>query len=148
MSALSRIRNNIGLVAVVIFVALAAFILTDFLSGITSIFNTPPPAAVVAGEEITNQEFEQRVSEAMQQYQGAAYNDAFNGQIRDNVWSQIVQEKVFEQEFDKVGLIITDDELIDMMAGNHIPPTVISGFFGQDPNNPNMAFIRQGLKQL
>jgi len=148
MSALSRIRNNIGLVAVVIFVALAAFILTDFLSGITSIFNTPPPAAVVAGEEITNQEFEQRVSEAMQQYQGAAYNDAFNGQIRDNVWSQIVQEKVFDQEFDKVGLIITDDELIDMMAGNHIPPSVISGFFGQDPNNPNMAFIRQGLKQL
>lgn len=148
MSALSRIRNNIGLVAVVIFVALAAFILTDFLSGITSIFNSPPPSAVIAGEEVSNQEFERRVSEAMQQYQGQASNDLINGQIRDNVWTQVVQEKVYNQEFDKIGLIITDEELIDMMAGNHIPPSVIQGFFGQDPQNPDMGFIRNGLKSL
>ena len=62
MSALSRIRQNIGLIAIVIFIALAAFILTDFIRGITTIVQGVPEAGTVAGSTISNDEYQEQVS--------------------------------------------------------------------------------------
>ena len=144
MSALSRIRNNMGLVATIIFIALLAFILTDFLAGVTGVFGGPPPAGVIAGEEISDQEFESRVANRNQQ---GANTQVQRALLRSQVWNEMVNDRVLNAEFDKIGLNISNEELIDMMAGNHIPQDVLdyfSRFYGAN----DITTIKQVLKYL
>jgi peptidyl-prolyl cis-trans isomerase D len=123
MSALSRIRENIGLVAIIIFIALLAFILTDFISGITTVFGGPPEAGTIAGNTITQQEFYERYNNAISN-QGGTSSEVQNNRVKDQVWQQIVTETVFEEELDNVGLTVTGTEVYDMFVGNNINPYV------------------------
>lgn len=141
MSALSRIRQNIGLIAVVIGIALLAFILTDFLSGITGFFQGPIDAGTVAGQTITDQEYRERVSNALQQV--GSQDELENGRARDQVWNQMVSEKVFDLEYEKIGLEISNDELLDMFAGDEISP-----FLRQYLLAPGQQYDRAQMQQF
>ena len=144
MSALSRIRNNMGLVATIIFIALLAFILTDFLAGVTGVFGGPPPAGTVAGAEISDQEFELRVANRNQQ---GANTQLQRSMLRNQVWNEMVNDRILNAEYEKIGLSISDEELIDMMAGNNIPQDVLdyfSRFYGAN----DITTIKQVLKYL
>ena len=54
-----------GLIVIVIFVALLAFILTDFFQGISSFLGAAPEAGTVAGQTVSDQEYRTRVSNAL-----------------------------------------------------------------------------------
>lgn len=111
-----------GLIVIVIFVALLAFILTDFFSGITSFVGAPTDAGTVAGQTITYQDYQRRTSLASQGQPGG--NEVQKGQLNDQVWNQMVNELVLDQELDKVGLEISSTELYDMFAGEEIAPVL------------------------
>ncbi|MEM7372933.1 MAG: SurA N-terminal domain-containing protein [Bacteroidota bacterium] len=130
MSALSRIRHNMGLIVIVIFVALLAFILTDFFSGITSFVGAPTDAGTVAGQTVSYQEFQRRTSNASQG-QGAM-SEVQRAQLNDQVWNQMVNEVIFDQELKKVGLEISSAEIYDMFAGEEIAPFLRQYLVGPD----------------
>jgi len=123
MSALSRIRQNIGLIAIVIFIALAAFILTDFFRGISALVQGIPEAGTVAGQSIDDREYQEQASLFLQNA-GGGQDDLQACQARTQAWNYLVQTKVLEEEYEDVGLEITGDELYDMFAGEEISPIV------------------------
>ncbi|MEM7655029.1 MAG: peptidylprolyl isomerase [Bacteroidota bacterium] len=160
MSALSRIRQNMGLIVIVIFVALAAFILTDFFQGISTTLAGPMDAGTVAGESVSFQEYQTMAS---QQIQNAGINSSDElqaGQLRDAVWNQMVSDRVLESELDKIGLQITPQEAYDMFAGEEISPLIRQYILppGQPYDQANMKNLlsqiqtnpaqRQQLRQL
>ncbi|MDP5170282.1 MAG: SurA N-terminal domain-containing protein [Bacteroidia bacterium] len=126
MSILSKIRDNIGLVAIIIFIALIAFILTDLISGINTAFGGPSPAGTVAGESISYQEFQNRVSQ-----QNSAGDELARGNVADQVWQQMVDEKVLKAEYDRIGLVVTGDEIYDMFT-RPVPHPYVSQYFLQN----------------
>lgn len=130
MSALSRIRHNMGLIVIVIFVALLAFILTDFFSGITSFVGAPTDAGTIAGQTVNYQEYQRRTSNATQG-QGPI-SEVQRGQLNDQVWNQMVNEVIFDQELKKVGLEISSAEIYDMFAGEEIAPFLRQYLVGPD----------------
>ena len=123
MSALSRIRQNMGLIVIVIFVALAAFILTDFFQGISTTLAGPMDAGTVAGESVSFQDYQSTVSQQLQG-SGISGDELQSGRLRDQVWNQMVSDIVMDNEFEKAGMKISSQEVYDMFAGDDISPLV------------------------
>ncbi|MEM7514921.1 MAG: SurA N-terminal domain-containing protein, partial [Bacteroidota bacterium] len=109
MSILSRIRNNMGLVVVVIAIATLGFILTDFLTGATRGPQGPRPVGEIAGRTITAADFEERYQAELQRY--PSLPESQRGFIMDQVWNQMVSEILYEKEFEKHGIEISGDEV-------------------------------------
>jgi peptidyl-prolyl cis-trans isomerase D len=147
MSTLSRIRQNIGLIAIVIFIALAAFILTDFFRGITTVLQGVPEAGLVAGEEVGDREYQEQVSLYMQNA-GGNYDDLQSCQLRNQVWDQVVREKLYAQELEKVGLQVTAEELYQMFAGEEVSPLVRSLLGIQPGQEVTQTQMKRFLEQL
>lgn len=123
MSALSVIRNNIGLVVVVIAISLLGFILTDALGSLGGVVQGVPKAGSVAGEEISQNEFITRYNNQMNQY-GGSLPESQRFFVQDQVWNQMVNEIVYEKELDRAGIDVTGAELYDMFTGEEIHPIV------------------------
>ncbi|GAB4402983.1 MAG: hypothetical protein OHK0039_01570 [Bacteroidia bacterium] len=132
-----------GLIAIVIFVALLAFTLTDFLSGITRIISGPPDAGVVAGESVPDQTYRARVNDILAR-SGGSGDEVRSGQLRDQVWNQMVSEIVFDRELEDVGLEVTGAEIYDMFAGANISPYVRQYF---QPLFPDGNFDPEQVKR-
>ncbi len=126
MSVLSRIRQNISLVAIIIFVALLAFVLPDFIKGLSSGVTGPPVAGEIAGEPISWEEYQDEVSNTLQQQrQNGPVDPVQEGQVRDQVWSSMVMRRLYEKEFEKIGIEVTKKELTEMFVGRHVDPTYL-----------------------
>ncbi|MEL7530535.1 MAG: SurA N-terminal domain-containing protein, partial [Bacteroidota bacterium] len=141
MSALRMIRQNMALIVIVIAIALLGFILTDLFTGLSRIIGGPPSVGTVAGKSITYSAYEDRV----QDWIG---NNPVNGEVernqfRDRAWTDIVSEILYAQEFDEIGLSVSDDELYDMFTGENQAPLVAQNFPGMTP-----AQIQQQLSLL
>ncbi|MEM6630031.1 MAG: SurA N-terminal domain-containing protein [Bacteroidota bacterium] len=146
MSALSRIRNNIGLVAVIIAVALLGFIMTDLFSSMGNQVNRVPDVGTIGGESVSIQEFSDRYQNTLSQY-GGALNEAQQANIMDNVWNTLVSEKALDQELDKVGLEISGDELHDMFTGENINP-IVRQYFVPPGEQPDPTKIQNQLQTI
>ena len=134
MSALSRIRHNMGLIVIVIGVALMAFIMTDFFSGIVGVIGAPTDAGIVDGQTVSYQEFQRRAGLAAQS-QGGSVNDVTRAQLNDQVWNQMINEIVLENELKDVGLEISSSEVYDMFAGDEVAPFLRQYLVGDGPYN-------------
>lgn len=145
MSALSRIRNNIGFVVVVIAISLLGFILTDFFSSIGNIVAGPPVAGEIAGETISQQEFAERYQQSSQN--AAALPQSQRYFIIDQVWNQMINEKVFEDEYKKIGLKISGEEVYDMFTGKDVHP-VVQQYFSPPGQEYDRAQVQQLLQNM
>ena len=146
MSALSRIRNNIGLVAVIIAIALLGFIMTDLFSSMGNRVSTAPDVGEIAGETISIQEFSERYQNTISQYQGGL-TEAQEANVMDNVWNTLVSEKALEYELDKVGLQISGEELHEMFTGDNINP-IVRQYFVPPGEEPDPAKIQNQLQTI
>ncbi len=120
MAAIGNIRKHSVFLITIIGVALAAFILGDFLK------KRPRPSyniGVIDGKEIPIQEFNKRVDEnvelAKQNYKKKTLSSEENYSIRQNTWRQIVNQLVLGKEYDELGLVVSSDELFDQVQGNN-----------------------------
>ncbi len=130
MATLEKIRSKAG-VLVIVFVgfALFAFIMTDLLSSGTSLFQRRQMnVADINGHTITIQEFQARVSE-MEEY--ARLNSGQSSldqemvfRLREQAWNQMVNEVVMGEKYEETGVEVTSDELLDMVTGKNIHPTI------------------------
>ncbi|MDX1908944.1 MAG: peptidylprolyl isomerase [Bacteroidia bacterium] len=120
MTILARIRQNISLIAIVIFFALAVFILTDFLSGMSNIVSGPPEAGSVAGESVAYTEYSQRVENALSQSGDA--DELARGRIQDQVWDQFVSELVYDRELKSAGLQVSGAEIYNLFTDEALTP--------------------------
>ncbi|MFI5148985.1 MAG: SurA N-terminal domain-containing protein [Bacteroidia bacterium] len=136
MSVLSRIRSRAGLLVAVIGIALFAFILGDIFTSGRSIFSSRETnVGIIAGEEITILDFQTKLEEQIKQIKdnnpNSQIDDATRDQVVQQIWNQMVTEKIFNREFDKAGISVPTDELTDRMFGKD-PDPVLNQYF-QDP---------------
>jgi len=133
MAVIQKIRNYSGLLIAVIGIGLAAFVLGDLLGpGPTG--PTRFDVGEVEGTTITYQQFESRVQQQLDNWQQqtgerASQQDVF--QVRQQVWEQMVEEILLEEEFERLGLRVSAEELYDMITGDEPHPMILQSF--QDP---------------
>lgn len=147
---LSRIRENMGVVVAVIAISLLAFVLSDFFQAGQRMSGVNDGIGTIAGEKVSYKEFNQKYESRLNMYQEQGQNltDADRYQIMDMVWNNIVSDKIFDKQFQSLGLNITAEELQDMFIGNNISPAVQQYFanFFKSQNKPfNVEDVKQYL---
>ena len=110
MAILSKIRQRSFILIVVIALALFAFVLGDLIN--SGSFSTNSRfAGIVDGENVMAQDFQYRVALAEQQ-------GMTNAQASNGVWEQEVKRIVFGNQYEKLGLKLSADQLINVMKEN------------------------------
>jgi len=142
MAVIGSIRKRSGLLIIIIGVALAAFVLGDFVKTGS---RKPVNVGVINGEKITYLDFEKKVEEQVElllrqsQKENLSPKEMF--QARQNAWSIISSDIILNEEYDKLGLVVSTEELDDAVRGPN-PHNYVQQFF-RDPNtgqfNPNFA---------
>ena len=148
MATLEKIRSKAALLVVVIGLALLAFIIGDFLNSGQSFFMmNQNKVATVNGNAIGVEEYQERVNarteqmQAMYQQSGMTMPDGMSASIQMDVYNQMVNEQLLQEELAAVGISVSDAELQDMLTGNNIHQEIVTAF--TDPATG--AFDRQAL---
>ncbi|MBS1912530.1 MAG: peptidylprolyl isomerase [Bacteroidetes bacterium] len=85
-------------------------------------------AGVVNGENISRAEFDKLVKERMdEQRQGNPDAPIDEEQIREQVWQDMISKKLIEQAANRLGIGVTDDQLVNELLYN--PPQVLKQAF-------------------
>lgn len=135
MAVIGQIRKHSGLLVVIIGVALAAFVLGDFLKPSGNRQTTV--IGEIDGMEIPVQVFNDKVAEQIQNRKDQQQTDRLTAQdefqIRQQVWNQLIEETIMGNQFDKIGLTVSKEELSNDILGE-IPNRLVMQSF-TDPNS-------------
>ena len=120
MAALEKIRKRAVILTIVIGLALLAFIIEDGVQASRSFFSDNT-AAKVGGDKIDIMEYQKRVQElsAMDQNNPNKVDPALRQQ---DVLDAMIFEKLLEQEYEKVGIEVSDSELAEALTGKNAMP--------------------------
>ncbi len=134
MAAIGEIRKRSWLLVVVIVIGMLAFILGDMLTGRGgSVEQTP--VATVNGQEINSFEYQEMVDKEFEKsnraYQALYKQPApasMKQQLTDNYMAQYLNQKMFEGEYNKLGLKVTKEQFNDLIQGNKVDGTIYEQF--------------------
>lgn len=125
MSILQKIRDKGAIISVVLIgLALLGFILMDAFSGRTGIGSgNSTTIGSVNGHKIEFMDFEQKVKaqEDAARQQGYDPGEAGRQQILESAWNAEVQQVLMEEQFDELGMTVSDKEINDYLFGNNPP---------------------------
>lgn len=140
MPIMTRMRENMP---AILFGLLIAFLITivfewgmDYL-GITSGRGQHTAIGSVNGEQITFQEFSQmvqNVSDNQRQQSNIEPSEEQLRQIRQQVWDQIVNQRLIDEQIRKLGITVTDQEIVDWVRGENPPEDLKRNFIDSAGN--------------
>jgi peptidyl-prolyl cis-trans isomerase D len=153
MALITKIREKSGIAAAAIAISLVLFLVgSDIFQGNSSLFgSSSQEVGQIAGESIMIQDFQKKVEEATANYTaqtGKGPSEQEAASIRDQVWNQFILDIAYKKEFDALGLQVSEEELIDMVQGNYIHPSVRQQFTNPQTGQFDKTFVIQFLKNL
>ena len=129
MSVIQKIREKYAtLMVVAICVSLIAFLLMDAFVGPRSFFHHSNDVAVINGEGISITEFSNREQEAENaaRQQNPNLSDEARQQIQEQVWNQLLSDVILGDEYEKLGIMVTNEEIVDRTATPDADPQIQS----------------------
>ena len=122
MATLQNIRNRAGLlVAIVIGLALFAFILGDMMGSGSSALRRRS-VAEINGKGIGVNEYMNREQALREFYElnsgGQSLDAELERQIQQETWNRLVRETIMDRAYSKLGLYVSADELKTMITGD------------------------------
>jgi peptidyl-prolyl cis-trans isomerase D len=151
MALIKQIRQRTGLMIGVIAGGLILFLLGgDLLSPNSSLLNSNKNiVGEIAGEDITLEEYSLKVEEfkgLFQQRNGRIPSEPEMVSVREQAWQAMIVERVFDEEYQKLGLTVSSAELVDMVQGKNIVPELraqlVNPQTGQFDKNQLIAFLQ------
>lgn len=120
MSVLESIRKRTGLLVGLTGLALLIFILEALLGSGRSIFTSEErTVGEINGDKIDYLDFQnlvnQQINNIMQMNPNANIDDNMKKNIIENVWTQLINDKVIQPQYQKAGIGISDEELFYLM---------------------------------
>ena len=153
MAILQTLREKAGpLVAGVIGVSLLLFVVSDFFGNNTSQRRKASKyyeLARIDGESVSYQDYEARVLDLVEIYKMSGTNEVNEEMLtslREQVWQQMLSEKLMDKTYKKTGLGVSPDEVEMLVFGDNPHPIVRQLF--TDPNTGmfNGSFLVNFLK--
>ncbi len=133
-----------------IFLALVVFILEELLGNKSVLFNQNK-IGEINGNSISVKEFQGAVEERR-----ANYILNFNRQpgeremntLRQQAWELLISRYAIVPQYEKVGVAVTDEELIDMISGSNIDPNIKQAFINQQTGEFDRTMLNNYINQL
>jgi len=154
MATLGSIRKRSTLLILVIGLAMLAFILTDFMQSTRSGGGGGFFIGEVAGEELSIQQFEERVQKGTENWKNSNPNSKLNqstlAQIRNSIWDEYIKELLMNAEYEALGIDVDSEELFELFQGNNVHSEISKIQLFQDPTTKQFdrAKMIQYMKSL
>lgn len=150
MATLETLRNKAGVfVAIIIGLALLAFILGDlFSSGQSILMGDQMTVGKVNGVALEYPQFQamfEQEQQRQQQRMGSNSNsDLMAVRLREQLWQEFVRNEVMANECEALGIEVTDLEMVDLVTGPEPHPFVRQLF----TNPETQEFMREQLQNF
>lgn len=153
MAAIQYLREKAGVfVAVIIGLSLFIFVVSDFFGGGRSARIRQRKfyeVGQVAGERIMYQDYEQRIQSLQEIYKlsgTTTFDEALTESIREQVWQQMIREKILDKNYENLGIGVSTEELDELVFGNNPHPVVTQLFTDRQTGFFNKSFLINFLK--
>ena len=144
MAMIERIRNQQTLLLTIIGLGMLGFLI-PYDAVIAMIGSNPGSQAAgsVNGNEVSYLEYRTRVQERKSLFN---YNNDRDAQ--NEVWADILTERLYGDNFDALGLKLTKEEFDDIRYGDYISPWVSRTFYGSNVTEEQKENWRQTFSAM
>jgi peptidyl-prolyl cis-trans isomerase D len=149
----TTLRNRAGLLIGAIAIAVLGFLLMDVFSGNNGLFTGRDNSiGSINGEKVEIETYERKLEEARESQRKQSGNQNIDEQaeqqIRDQVWSQSIYQKLMTKEYENLGVAVGEDELYDMVQGKNVHPQITQAFTDPATKQFNRAKVVDFVKNL
>ncbi|WP_343667344.1 SurA N-terminal domain-containing protein [Chitinophaga sp.] len=153
MSVIQKIRDKYAVVIVVVIcVAIVSFLLQDAFFGRNSLMRRSTTVGKVNGEELDFTQYQQMIQDAeaaaRQQSPTGTLNEQVQQYAREQAWNQFVSEQIMTAQYDKLGIQVTENELVDQFNGKEPNPIVLQQFTDRKTGQFDRAALQQALSSV
>ena len=147
MATLNKIRSKSGVLIAIIGFALFAFVLGDlFKSGSSILKGKQNVVGVIDGNEISYQDFNPEVQRTLEAYKRQGLNSLT--QVSNIVWSNMERRILIDEEVEKLGINIGEDELWSLIITDQSIQNAPSfkneaGIFDQNKVKEYLSYLRE-----
>ncbi|WP_225871015.1 peptidylprolyl isomerase [Pedobacter frigiditerrae] len=131
-------------------VVLALFVLEPLLQQGTAIFGASRNSVgEIDGKEIKYEEFNPKVEQSLAQFRqqyGSNINPQMQAMAIDNAWQAEVGEVLLGKEYARLGLIVSGDELYDLINGERPSQLILQNFSDQQTGQIDRNGLMSSLK--
>ncbi len=150
MAAIGKIRSWGPVLAMLIGVALFAFIANELFRSCQATSNDQRnQVGEVLGEKISVQDFQALVDEYQDVIKFTQGRDNFSEEelnmIKDNVWNEYVQKTMLAKECEKLGLVVTDEEMQTILKEGTNPILTNTPFVNQQTRRFDVTMLSNFL---
>jgi peptidyl-prolyl cis-trans isomerase D len=125
MALINKIRERSGLAIGLVAIAMGFFIVgTDILGPNSAILGqNKTDVGEIAGETIQRERYQDQIEEIKYNYtvnfgRNPSDNELYS--IRQQAWEYLIVKVAFQEQYEKLGLEVTDDEHWDMIQGDNV----------------------------
>jgi peptidyl-prolyl cis-trans isomerase D len=150
MAGLNTLRTRGGLfLAIVVGVALVAFLLTDFLGNSQGTNPVKIKVGEINGEKITYLRYSNQLNYTtnIQKIINGNSSSANYDNYRQLAWDELIEEASFTPGFLASGITVSTDEAKDMVNGKYISP-ILARFFTDESGNYNKDAVMNFLNTV
>ena len=153
MALINTIREKSGWAVGTVAVGMLLFIVGgDLVGGKNKLFGgNDTVVGEVAGHKVELNDYNAALEQAKQAFvaqQQRQPDDQAMGYLRDQAWNQTLYKLAFQPEWEKLGLTVSDDELVDMVQGDNVAPGIRQAFTDKATGQFDKARLVEYLKNL
>ena len=133
MAVIGRIRQRSGLLIFLIGASIVGFLIMDATNSQFSVLKGRKDwVGKVNGEKIMHNDFTKKYEENVK-----AMEDQMNGQpmgddqriyLRLQTWNEMVNDIIFKDVYDKLGINVTPEEMNELATGENVSPSIVRAF--------------------
>ena len=148
MGVMNRLRENTGVVLWILVFAFGVIWVLQDSGGLDVVGFTGNKIGEVNGEPITFEEYNQDLEGQINNYQqqtGESMPPQMLDQTRQRVFDNLVETKLREQEMERLGLAVSDQEVVEMIQGAD-PHPIIKLYFGDGSGGVDRALLQNFIE--
>ncbi len=148
MGLMTKMRDNTGVVLWILVVAFGIIFMLQDTNVFDVIGTTGNVIGKVNGQDISLDEYNNYVNsqvEAYRQQTGESIPPQALDSERERVFNELVDDRLRKQEMDRIGIVVTDEEVRDMVLGEN-PHQIIRLYFGDGQGNVDQAVLRNFIE--
>ncbi len=147
MGVMEKMRNSTGYILWVLIFSFGILWMLQDTNVFSAMGRAPRSLGSVNGEPISFEAFQGRVNLYTQQYSrrtGNSITPTMRAFYQDRAWNQLVTGKVLQQKMDQLGIVVTDEEVVEMIRGEN-PVPFIQRQFGNEDGTINRAALNAAI---
>lgn len=142
MGLMERLRNSTKIIFWVLILAFGLLWGLADTGAIDAVMLGPRSLGEVNGKAISSEEYNARINAYTQRYQeatGQAPTMEMRAYYEELAWDELVLERVIMTEMEKLGIQVTDEEIVNMITGARPHPMVAQFFTREDGSIDRLA---------